>query len=240
MTTKTTRRRNAVIAAVAGVALLTGGWGTYALWQQEAKLNGGTITAGQLDITAGTPNQWDVSADRNDSTIDDVTTEISAGFDAITLNADGKGPLQGHPIQKLETWRIVPGDTVALTFPYKITLKGDNLVAALTLEGMDKLVTGNTFEAGDITIEFQVFGEDGASLGTRTPVTFTDEAAMIGLFEAPHGADESDGEAAVADAWAPGVVVVVLYVSFDASGTDSMGKSLQLTDTITANLQQVR
>lgn len=41
------------IAGAAGVALLLGGAGTFALWNAEAPIQGGTITAGTLEVLAG-------------------------------------------------------------------------------------------------------------------------------------------------------------------------------------------
>lgn len=50
------------IAGAAGIALLLGGAGSLAYWNDSASLSGGTITAGELTIAAsGTPSWSDVN-----------------------------------------------------------------------------------------------------------------------------------------------------------------------------------
>lgn len=49
------------IAGAAGVALLMGSFGTYAVWSDQETLPGGTVTSGELDIAAGAVTWEDVS-----------------------------------------------------------------------------------------------------------------------------------------------------------------------------------
>ena len=50
------------IAGTAGIALLLGGAGTFALWNSSANVDGGTIVAGNLAITASpTAGSWSVN-----------------------------------------------------------------------------------------------------------------------------------------------------------------------------------
>ncbi|THG31867.1 alternate-type signal peptide domain-containing protein [Naasia lichenicola] len=46
------------IAGVIGIALLTGGAGTFALWNSTASVSAGTITAGNLALVANTDGVW--------------------------------------------------------------------------------------------------------------------------------------------------------------------------------------
>ncbi len=93
------------IAAGAGLVLLLGGAGTFALWSDTATLSGSTITAGELKFgTVGSP-QW--------------TNVTNGGNTAI---AD------------ISTFRIVPGNTVKLTQTVQITATGNDLVAQLTYD----------------------------------------------------------------------------------------------------------
>jgi len=161
------KRRNAVVAGAAGVALLVGG-STYALWSDSDQIEGGTITAGDLQLTAGTLDAYDVSADRvshGSETIENILDDNTAqnpltfvdgqvaaynGADSSSDGLDGDsgtygikatdGVLQGHTVA-LADWLIVPGDTVAAVAPYQVKLLGDNLVAELTLDGT-KLLDG--------------------------------------------------------------------------------------------------
>src|SRR5699024_7667658 len=105
------KKLTGVVAGAAGAALLLSG-ATYALWTDNATVEGGTITAGNLDVAVLPPadqqSTWhDVSADRTDSP---------------------------HAID-LSTFRIVPGDTITGTFGIDVGLEGDNMLANLALAG---------------------------------------------------------------------------------------------------------
>lgn len=72
------------IAGAAGVALLLGGAGTFALWNDTATVNGGTIVAGNLDVTT------DVSSG-GWSDVDgpiDLTTFMAVPGDVLTYTKD--------------------------------------------------------------------------------------------------------------------------------------------------------
>jgi alternate signal-mediated exported protein len=98
-------RTKGVIAMGVGGALLLGG-GTFALWSDSDAFDGGTITAGNLDVAAiATPTWQDVSAD-----------------------------VVGAPTISLSTFRIVPGDTIQGTFGVDAALQGDNLTADLLVD----------------------------------------------------------------------------------------------------------
>jgi alternate signal-mediated exported protein len=47
------------LATTAGVALLLGGAGTLALWNDTAGINAGTVTSGVLDVTNASAGSWD-------------------------------------------------------------------------------------------------------------------------------------------------------------------------------------
>ena len=101
------KKTTGVVAGAAGAALLLGG-ATFALWSDSAPVDGGTITAGNLDVEAVAAQWKDVSADRTDA---------------------------GHAID-LDSFRIVPGDTVQGTFGFRAALEGDNMVAELSLDDL--------------------------------------------------------------------------------------------------------
>jgi len=227
MTKQPAKRRNAVIAAATGALLLVGG-STYALWSATDGAAGGSITAGNLDLAAIASNAWDVSSDRTDQT-DTVTTEASAA-DSVTAIALTGAP-QGHAIADLADWQIVPGDTVALTFPYKLTLLGDNLVASLTMAGADTLLAGSTFSQtapSALTLEYQLFDGSGDAVTTRAELPTAD--FLAGSYKAGSGDPE--------------IVVFVLYITFESQQADQAqidtGAVLALGTSVTATLQQVR
>lgn len=223
MTTRSTKMRNAVIATMAGMALLVGG-STYALWSAEVTFEGGTITAGSMDIIAGTMNAWDVSPDRVNLS-EDITTAASNDMSATTLKGTDKAALIN-----LATWKIVPGDTVALVFPYKVTLEGDNLVAALTLPGLDSLLDASTFstQAGKgLNFEYQIFDSTGTATAVKAVVPSQD---FVASYFKPADSNK--------------VVTFVLYVNFDSATADqakaSMSAVLKMATELSAKLEQVR
>lgn len=98
------------IAGVAAIALLASGT-TFALWNDSVNVDGGVITAGNLDVAIVEPAKddsvWkDISIDRTD---------------------------KDHKIVNLDDFRIVPGDTIQGTFGIDAALQGENLVANLGL-----------------------------------------------------------------------------------------------------------
>ncbi|MDR0284601.1 MAG: SipW-dependent-type signal peptide-containing protein [Propionibacteriaceae bacterium] len=265
MTDKSTKRRNAVIAGVAGAALLLGG-STYALWSASDSIAGGSITAGNLDIKAELSNAWDVTSDRAGEYGDQLATISTSGIAA----SDGTTPMtkvaldntviKGHAITPA-TWRMSPGDTVALTFPYLITLAGDNLVAALSLPGTDDLVVNSGFTAGTpsgLVFEYQLFNEKGAKLTDRQALGAA--APDVAYLQAnSNGQKDGLDDAAAAVAGDPptipvidlaqtannsGVITYVLYVTFDSQsegqGQKDVNAVLTLSDKVKATLTQVR
>lgn len=93
------------IATGAGVVLLLGGAGTFALWNDEASVNGGTVTSGVLDISAGTTGTWN---------------DVTSGS-AVPIN--------------IGTFKVVPGDVLEFTQNVQITATGNNLEGELTVDG---------------------------------------------------------------------------------------------------------
>lgn len=89
------------IAGGAGIVLLMGGAGTFALWNDSASVDGGTIQSGTLSIANASAGVWeDVSAD-----------------------SAAPGPI--NPT----TFLTVPGDELTYTQSFEIDATGNNLVA---------------------------------------------------------------------------------------------------------------
>jgi alternate signal-mediated exported protein len=94
------------IATAAGIALLLGGAGTFALWNGQTTIAGGTISTGQLSIASTNGPVWkDIS-----STVVGGTTVDPA------------------------TQKIVPGDVLQLTQQVTLTTTGKNLKANFTFD----------------------------------------------------------------------------------------------------------
>jgi len=186
------KRVTAILAVAAGAALLVGG-STYALWSATAGMDGGTITSGDLNLVAGdVVSSYDVSFDRSDYTVGTVSvvgtggTEVPLTFnvgeaaDVVPLNAgEDEVTLTGHPIDNLNDWKIVPGDTVAVLFPYTVTLKGDNLVAQLTLD-----TTNLGLINPGMSYYYAIFDADGHQIGTTNKITSDITDYPVALFQA--------------------------------------------------------
>jgi alternate signal-mediated exported protein len=93
------------IVGTLGIALLLGGAGTFATWNQSTTANAGTVASGTLTIAnSGTPTWKNISAD------------AAAG---------------GVAIANIASYKIVPGDTLEMTQTFTVAASGDNLKATL-------------------------------------------------------------------------------------------------------------
>jgi len=111
-----------LVAGALGIGLLAGGT-TLALWSDTEDVDGGVITAGNLDVAAGTAGVWyDISpADADGWTIADtiaVPAPVAAATGVVFPN----------------TYGIVPGDLLELLQPVTVVATGDNMVAELTAD----------------------------------------------------------------------------------------------------------
>lgn len=98
------RLTTSVVAAGTGVLLLTAAGGTFARWSESRTLDGGTVTAGHLDMTVS-PGAWFDTRGTTDAA-DDVELDVS-------------------------TYRMVPGDVIEYRATITPDLVGDNLEAVL-------------------------------------------------------------------------------------------------------------
>lgn len=105
------------ISGTAGIILLLGGAGSFALWNGTASAQAGTVQSGTMTIanTPGSSPAWTV-------THGGVTT----------------------PIASIGAFRIVPGDTLTLTQKVDISASGDNLSAILSLDPSSIVIGGDT------------------------------------------------------------------------------------------------
>jgi alternate signal-mediated exported protein len=91
------------VAGAAGIALLLGGAGTFALWNASVGVSSGTISTGTLAFGTSASPVW---------------TDKSAGATTTTFDPTVN--------------KIVPGDVVQLVQTVTVTGSGKNLVASLT------------------------------------------------------------------------------------------------------------
>lgn len=156
------------IAGAAGVALLLGGAGTFALWNDDATVNGGTISAGTLTVveTPGATSEWS-SAD-------------------------------GGTIADIGAFQIVPGDVLTYTTTLDITAQGDNLSATLeidprsivpsTLAAADAALADSLTESATVSVD----GSAAAATQAISPVAGTQEVTVAVELTFPDGDPADD------------------------------------------------
>jgi alternate signal-mediated exported protein len=107
------------IAGAAGIVLLLGGAGTFALWNDTADIPGGTVTSGTLSFDDVAPGVWQ-----------DISPDV-----------DGQ-PITIDPA----TFLTVPGDVLAYTSEVVVNATGNNLLAdfGVTYDNSTALPTGFT------------------------------------------------------------------------------------------------
>lgn len=134
------------IAGGIGVALLLGGAGTLAYWNDSASLSApGTITAGNLAIAAP------------------ATAPASDGWKVTN------GTISNQTVADISTFKIVPGDSLTYTKTLNVTATGNNIRAKVTLG--TNAISGATTAAADTALaarltasaSYTVNGTAGAS-----------------------------------------------------------------------------
>jgi alternate signal-mediated exported protein len=132
------------LVGAAGIALLGGGFGTFATWTDSAEADLGTVQTGTLDITEFGEPTWD------DLATPDVTGDWST--------AD----------------RMVPGDRVQMTVPLKIRAEGKNLRVGLGVTGLPPQNITLGEDGFLITVDYagKKYSVTPANLGTL-PLEFT-------------------------------------------------------------------
>ena len=145
--------KGAIAAGVAGIVML-GGYGTYALWNDTASLDGGAVNSGELALTPTTP-------------ADGAWTDVTAGG-------------AGTPIVDIATFEIVPGDILTYTTSATITATGDNLEATLTADPTS--VTGDPELLADVDVSTEVLVA-GAAVPTISEANNGQLAAVTVTFD---------------------------------------------------------
>ena len=200
-----------VVAGAAGTALLLAG-GTFALWSDSATADGAAITSGNLDVElVGTPRWLDVSPDRTDAP---------------------------HAID-LETFRIVPGDTIEGRFGIDAALEGDNLVAAL---GLDLSETSGALLADEdgVTVTYSLLDRQGQVVADVTDVPAA-EVAEVHFASADNSHNVPELPVLPAELSGSELYTVVVTAEFDENTPDQVRTqaAADLAD-LAVSLDQVR
>lgn len=127
------------IAGAAGIVLLLGGAGTFALWNDSADLDGSTVTSGELFITQSTAGSWS-----------NVTQATPVAIPNITA------------------FKMVPGNTLRFTKAVNITATGNDLTATLTYDPSSIVIPTDLAPYVTVTLGAVSSGSNIVSSGTNT------------------------------------------------------------------------
>lgn len=135
--------------SIAAIGVLASGSMAYALWNADATVSGGTITAGEFDLVYGS-GSW--------SQVTPGVTNPAGG--ALADGTDG--------------FHSMPGDVVEIRIPLTTTLRGDNLAAAMNVamgagaaQDLEDGVIAATYRVEDVA---QDPASEEAELGTPVQV----------------------------------------------------------------------
>lgn len=152
-------RTKAILAIVAGSALLLGGGGTYAYWSTQVNLGAGTVQSGDLNLSLGS-GSW----------------SLKGVLDAAA-----------NPVSAIGNVRIVPGDVLTLTQPLTVTLVGTTIAAdlkvdtttAIPAELAPYVTVSFTSSAGTATGNtWRITPATAGALSTELKITFNGTAAL--------------------------------------------------------------
>lgn len=159
----------AAVAAGAAAALMLGGAGSLALWNDSKTVDAGKVTTGHLTLDATAAGTW-------------TDTSIGAGTTAFVPGTD----------------HLVPGDTVVYSQTVTIAADGKNLRGKLTVGALDAAVPEALAEDVTVTIaaaptdpKLTLIGSDEVSFAEpgsyEVPVTITVlfEKGVLGTVPTP-------------------------------------------------------
>ena len=181
------RRKSLLWVGAASALAIAAGGGTFALWSASDAFGGGTITAGDLNVEAAEDQHYyDISDDRSDAMCLFQAGEGEPSAECPEDPAENtlaSLALKGHQIDDAGTWNMVPGDEVLVMLTANVTMKGDNLLAALNIDGMDSATSainvcaeeaessGDGYDEGDL-IQAECSGDGDLVIATIEPIAF--------------------------------------------------------------------
>lgn len=156
------------IAGTAGIALLLGGAGTFALWNDSASVDGSTVTSGTLSIEALGDGSW---------------TDITGGASEDVIDID--------------SFLVVPGNTLQFVQQFTIAATGNDLEAELEFDpasitgGLEPFVETTLVVTGPTN----VVATADDNVYTITPgVAGTFVVNVVFTVELPSSVDGTDGQ----------------------------------------------
>lgn len=146
--------------ALAVVLVLPTGRGTMARWFDEQSAATGSITAGSVHLTAGTPqlqlhSRQPAGARTFAST--QTCTPVTGATECRTVTAT------------LPQERLIPGDRIQIRLTPTLTGAGENLSGTLTVDAADVVLTGTSALSAAATVQLTVTPPDSPALVSTGP-----------------------------------------------------------------------
>jgi len=122
----------ASIATAAGIALLMGGAGSLALWNDSVNVSAGTVSSGTLDVSTGTAGAWTI----NGATPFNATTGKIVPGDTVTFKQTLTLSATGDNLKATVTSNVasitnnISGSTATSSFVVKTDPAGTTVVPA--------------------------------------------------------------------------------------------------------------
>jgi alternate signal-mediated exported protein len=166
------------VATAAGVALLMGGAGTFALWNTSTSVTAGSVASGTLTVATNGAGTWkDISPDRTATSIPTIAN-----------------------------WKIVPGDKLEFTQNINVVATGNNLLANLSYDPATIVAAAGQASAdlkSKLVVTLTATGTGVSTNSTTGVITVAPNAATIPVavkvtVELPSTVGDAVGEGSIA------------------------------------------
>ncbi len=161
------------IAGAAGIALLLGGAGTFALWNDSATINASSVSSGTLTIAAGSAGTW--------------------------ANVTSGTPVS---IPSISAFKIVPGHKLTFTQTVNIVATGNDLKANLTFDPTTITGTLKPYITSTLTataVPSAALTAGGANTYVVSPAVGTIAVTVVVTVELPSTTTGLSGQASTLD-----------------------------------------
>ena len=226
------------IAGGAAIALVAGGAGTFAAWNNQASISGGNVSTGELSVTSTTGTWYDVTSASTNAP--SYSTANSAAVAASNQAAVPVAVPGSFSTAALSSFAFAPGDVLQYNGSLTIKAKGSDLSASLSSAFSGLTQTGG---GTDMSTKFAI--STALDTAHATATDDSGDTASIPVSITGSGPYTFSADSAGEIITVPVSITVKLkpYGSDDATVTDNStqnnGGSTGITlGALTVNLQQ--
>jgi len=147
------------VAVAAGIALLMGGAGSLALWNDSVTANAGTVSSGTLDVSSGTAGSWSPNLAKivpGDTVVytqtlnlsatgDNLKATVSSNIGTITNNITGSTATSTFVVKNSSNVVVIPTAGV-------YTLNGAYTVEVTITVAFDSGTSGTTGQNASVNL----------------------------------------------------------------------------------------